>query len=70
MFDPNNFKKEVKTWIKDNPEATAAVSFAESLEQAGPPVDVQPPPVPRGARPATQPPPLPPEFRLPTEQQA
>ena len=53
-----------------DPEATAAVSFAESLEQAGPPVDVQPPPVPRGARPATQPPPLPPEFRLPTEQQA
>jgi len=53
-----------------DPEATAAVSFAESLEHAGPPVDIQPPPVPRSASPATQPPPLPPEFSLPTEQQA
>lgn len=53
-----------------DPEATAAVNFAESLETAGAPANVRPPPVPRSDIQTTQPPPLPPDFSLPTEQQA
>ena len=53
-----------------DPETTAAVDFAESLDTAGATGEVRPPPVPRSPGPLTQPPPLPPDFSLPAEQQA
>ncbi len=53
-----------------DPEATAAVTFAESLETARPAAEIRPPPLPSGGSPAAQPPPLPSDLSLPTEQQA